>query len=984
MSERAERDLRHQALRQLRIPCPRLIGREEELLWLQERLKEAREGRGDLVFLVGEAGVGKSRLLTELMVQWQHTGILRLEGKCSLFEAHLPYAPLVEAFRGLLRGRTRSAIARLLGPYAPEAMKILPEVAQLIPDIPPNPPLAPPEERSRLFESLYQVLHKMAAQDSLVLALEDIHWADPASLDFLHFIARRLRHDRWLVVVTYRPEELVRAAGLNQLRRDLFRERLAQELTVRPFGSTQTRELITEVLSGGMLASEPLAAWIFHCGEGNPFFTEEILRAIAEASDGRIDDLQSATLSTVSIPSTVREAILVRLHQLTPEARRILNSAAALGRTFDLETLQEVSGLAGEAFTQPIAGLLSVQLLRTERTPLRYGFHHHLIREVVVESLAPDLRRDLHRRIGLLLEARQAPAATPQTLAHHFMEAGEGERTLRYALAAGFEASKVHAYEEAAQSFALALDMIPAATSERLAVAEHLGDALLHAGHLDRAVEAFTTMHQCAEALGMYREQARAYRKMGQAQNEKAAGRGLGAFEKGLALLAVVDDPYEEAMIREQASSVAFQMGRYPQGEVEAQAAIAAAERAQDPGALSRSYKTLARHLVVLRRFGEAREYEQKALALARQAGDLEAECRSLAVVGESQHVFDAVFDEARATLERACELAEKLGGVPSLLLPQALLCRLDLYQGRWKEAEALSVRLTARLSQGAERHWPFAFAAAVLGYLYLLQGRYDEAEALLQEGRTAAEAGSDTRVLALILNRLAQLELRKGKPAVARMLLERAVEINKSPGFGSMSLGLLSQVWLQLGDPGAARTFAEKADGEGKPLRIHHAIHACYLGQVAAQEGNLDEATDHYQSGLDVGAVVPQPYVEALLRYNLGLCLLRRSQPGDRKAGRAHLTAALAILERLGAEPDAENVRQALRRISGRAPAGHNLTEREQEVLALLAQGLSNAAIAGRLYISERTVAVHVSRILDKLGVENRIQAAARASESA
>jgi predicted ATPase len=187
-------------------------------------------------------------------------------------------------------------------------------------------------------------------------------------------------------------------------------------------------------------------------GDGTPFFTEEILRTVVEASDAHLLRIDPEALAGVPVPSTVRETILARIGQLEAPSRAILAAAAVLGRTFDQDALQRMTSLAGEAFSRAFMPLLALYLLKADRTPLRYGFRHHLIRGVVLETLAPDERHRLHKQAGEYHEGAGAPS---QLLAYHFRQAGDRPQTVRYALAAGREAAALYAYEDAARHYAL-------------------------------------------------------------------------------------------------------------------------------------------------------------------------------------------------------------------------------------------------------------------------------------------------------------------------------------------------------------------------------------------------------------------------------------------------------------------------------------------------------------------------------------------------
>jgi ATP/maltotriose-dependent transcriptional regulator MalT len=395
---------------------------------------------------------------------------------------------------------------------------------------------------------------------------------------------------------------------------------------------------------------------------------------------------------------------------------------------------------------------------------------------------------------------------------------------------------------------------------------------------------------------------------------------------------------------------------------------------------LGRCYNSLGLNLWQLGRHSEARDYMNQAVELVHEAGDLEWEAGAR-MNAAWWTVLAGEFGSARIALERTHAMAEKIGGTACSENTALALTKLSLLEGKWDEAEARGAKALARLEEW-QRPFPFGIAACYLAHVYLLRGRFEEAETLLHEARSWANVSSSYATLWQALTILARLEMRRGKPSQAKACLDQCLESIKNAGCAHQlraeTLIVLTGFCVQTGDTAAAQISLREAV-EAASAFPYLAGQVCRIrGQVAAQSGRLEEAVEHFEAGLDTNSAAPQPYDEALLRHDLALCLLRRKRVGDHKAARSHLDIALAIAERLDARPDAEMIRQALGRIRGRVPSGHALTAREREVLALLAEGMSNAAIARRLHLSERTVEVHVSHILGKLALESRSQAAA------
>jgi ABC-type oligopeptide transport system substrate-binding subunit/type II secretory pathway predicted ATPase ExeA len=452
-----------------RIVRGRLIARERELAEAQHIWQRAANGEGQVLLISGEPGIGKTRLVRELMAQSRFTGAQVLLGECYA-EGGVPYAPLAQMIQaalpspasggGLRGGLSQTLIADLL--------TIAPALRANYPDVPPNPPLEPQIEQQRIFEHFLAFLARLSDRAPVLLIVDDAHWADSATLALLRYVARRSRQLRLLMILTYREIELDEARPFNTVLLDLNRERLTTRLKLTRFDRDQTRTLLATLLQQEITAD--LLEGVYRETEGNPFFIEEVCKELVEAGSLCCTNghWQLAELDQIEIPQNVRLTIQARVNKLPDQTQDTLRLAAVLGREFDFDTLHAMSDLDEDSLIDALDIAQRAQLideaLRGKGSgtgSVAFAFAHALIPTTLHESLSGLRRQRLHRRAAQAIErvAQRADRVEDcaAQLGRHYAQAGEGERAIEYLLQAGDQARRVYAYEAAIEHYQQAL-----------------------------------------------------------------------------------------------------------------------------------------------------------------------------------------------------------------------------------------------------------------------------------------------------------------------------------------------------------------------------------------------------------------------------------------------------------------------------------------------------------------------------------------------
>ncbi|MDP9374902.1 MAG: AAA family ATPase, partial [Chloroflexota bacterium] len=691
------------------IVCPIVVGRAPYLTALDEAVERARRGRGQAVLVAGEAGIGKSRLVAEARARAGQRGLAVLHGACFEGDRALPYAPFLDLLRGFCAGQPRGALAGVFDAQARELVKVLPDLAPLLPAATPTPALDPASEQRRLFHAFAQLFARLAARQPTLVAVEDVHWSDDTSLELLLYLARQLSERRLLLLLTYRSDES--HPGLGHALAELDRGRLAIELRLPPLNAGEVAAMLHAILGPERPVRAEFLRTLYALSEGNPFFVEELLPSLTAAGDPVDTGIVPAREPprAMPIPRAVRDAVGRRSQRVSPAARRLLELAAVAGRRFDFALLREALRFDERTVLRLLKELCAAQLV-VEETAERFAFRHALTREAIYAGLLARERQILHRLVADTLERR--PAGTGEApladLARHCFAAGTWAKAREYARRAGEQAQELYAHRAAGELFTLALEATrQLALPPPAALHRARGRAHETRGDFEAARDDYEAALEAARAAG----------------DRRAAWQAL--LDLGLLWAG-----------RDYARTGDY-CGR----------ALALAREIGDPAILAHSLNRLGNWRVNVEQPGEALRHHREALAIFDDLGDSHGRAETLDLLAVASYL-DGDLARSAAYYERAIPLFEDLGDRQRLPFG---LATLALCGGSY-ETEALlpaAARLDGLLHHGErglriarEIGWRAgeAYAAVHLGLCLGSQGEYARALQLAREGLALAE----------------------------------------------------------------------------------------------------------------------------------------------------------------------------------------------------------------------------------------------------
>ncbi len=486
-----------------RIVRGRLVGREDELGEARRAWKRAQHGEGQVLLISGEPGIGKSRLVREMITTAEVSGGMALIGE-SYEEGGMLFDPFGQiAQRALQSARPDGLVDLTLA----DLLSIAPGLSMHFPDLPPNPRLDPQSEQQRLFESVITFCHLLSQQKPLLLVFEDIHWADSATLSLLRQLARRSRSQRLMLVATYREVEVDQARPLQNFLLDIQRDRLAQRIKLNRLDVDATRQMLATLFSESI--TEEFLQGIYRETEGNPFFIEEVVKSLVE--DGKLyfenGEWRRPPMEELHIPQSVRVAIQSRLMRLDEALRDLLEMAAILGREFDFDTLLAASGQDEALCFDALEKAERAQLI-LETSSARGGtfqFAHALIPATLVEGLSGLRRRRMHRQALEAIEGLRPDDF--ERLAYHATESGSQARALHFLRRAAERAYARHVIPESLRYWEQAAELADALGEQEQLYEIHRQLGGMHPvldagrGHFQQALELARTPRQRGEVL---------------------------------------------------------------------------------------------------------------------------------------------------------------------------------------------------------------------------------------------------------------------------------------------------------------------------------------------------------------------------------------------------------------------------------------------------------------------------------------------------
>lgn len=989
---------------------PPLVGRSAEIALLHDVMDRAVEGHTEIVFLAGDGGIGKTRLARWAVEEATRRDWGRATGGANPVETGVPYALFADALLPALAGMDESVRAAVTR-GADE------ELAYLFPTLAPRdyrrPVLAGGEAgefKSRVHWSFTELVKRYTGNDPLLVILEDLHWADPSSLELLHFISRNVGEAPLVLVATFKPGELGANPALRRMLDSLKSMGACRIVELGPLDSASTVELVRSVFNTDDRGARTFATQLHRWTGGNPFFIQETLKALVQSD--RLYQVGGQWMGweveNFELPGSIRDAILRLLQPLEEPSRELAGLASVMGSRIRYDSLAAVADADEAALVSQLEQLQDRGILaeRASADDIIFEFAHALVRETLYAELGRARARLLHGRTAERLEQHYGERADAHAdeLAFHFSRARSGRldrKAARYLAAAGHSAYTKYANGEAATYLSAALERIEADAASDPAEVIRLKDQLARTrqrlGDYDGAIALWQQVRQAAEAAGDGSRVAATERRTGLAcfwMGRPAAA--IDHYDAGLEAARTAGDRAMEARLLVARAMCLHQLGQPEEAIASVEGALELAE-AGGADLVARVYRALMLLHVWTGPVDVARRHGEEAVRLAAESPD-----RTLAFSAHwGMGVLEGLSGNGKGLavqIERLRELAEEVNSPVRRVWTAELEIEYAAGHGDWEEAIGIGERSIA-LARSLNQTILIPRLLVWTALIYLAREQFERAERYIDEAWKRSGAGAtDGRppnlhtVIPAHIGR-ASLHMARGEYAEAIRVGQAGLTIADRHGYVVWTIHRLvpiiaeSLLWLSREPEAGTRPeeYIARARQLGIRLRADSLRQGHQLGLAWADScdalvawlgGDSRSGAILLESAAERLEAIPFVFDAARVRRQLAG---RYEEIGERDRAAAELHRVHRIFADLGAETELRKTRDQMREIGVRppalptAPGAAGLTGRELEVARLVALRKSNKGIARELSIAERTVSTHLSNIYRKLDLSGR-----------
>ena len=812
-------------------PLP-LTGRDEELASLSAALAAARDGSGQAIFLRGETGIGKSRLLQAVEEGAEKLGFFAVRGQAYRTDKGVPYGLWSDAFLPALRDMDDASLAVLTRGGAAELSRVLPGLgAEGVDDAVPDS-AAPGELRTRIHWIFSELLSGLGKRAPLLVTLDDIQWSDPSGLELLHFVTRHLRDVPVLLICAYNTEHMKANPAFTEMEDALLAVSGTSPLTLKPLTRDQSVEMILNVFQIDVGIAGEFAERVHERSGGNPYFIQEILELAISRGHLHIRDRRwlGWDVDDLDLPTSVSEAVSARIGKLSAEAREVANILAVSGTRTDHRLFGAASDLPEGDLLAGVDELRARQLIEEAQhaAEILYRFSHPLIQEVLYAEMGLARARSIHRRVGDAMERGEAGVIEDpvHALAYHFSRAGgEDPRVVRYLWEAGRKALESRANREAIGFLREAVERarsgpIPESESsvDLLSLVEDLARSLQRAGEYRDAAGHWRTALDLALERGDDARAARLLRRIGQAAYFPGRyAEAMEAYEKGLAHAEAAGERAEEAHLRLHMGIALQAQGGANEAREEMERARAVAEAVGDPGLLARVHRGLMILHTWLGNMEDVREHGREAITLSEEAGDRQVTFWVYWQLAVSEG-FLGHTETMNGHIQHCRKLAEELRSPVLELWTSEVLIEHAAAAGRWDTGIALGEQAVARArALGQDALLPRL--NVFLGLIYLGRGELELGKACVEEAwtRSGAAEGGVPRVHLVVPAHMgmAAYHLAVGKYEEAIRIGEAGLKIAENTGYIIWAvhrlLPVIGEAYLELQDASGAAHIEER-----------------------------------------------------------------------------------------------------------------------------------------------------------------------------